>query len=160
MEYRLAKESDLDSLSKLFHEYRSTSISLQNLAELADSQAWIKARYDHQDAVFILAIEDKKLEAFITLYQGFSSVSLQKYWILNDLYVRMSARGKGCAKELMVFAHDYAVTTGAKGIELETGEHNMIAQNLYSALGYEENTHYKHYFWHAQRPEIDEDTED
>lgn len=150
MEYRLAREADLDALSVLFHEYRSTSISLENLALLADSRAWVDARFQHQDAVFILALEDHKIVGFITLYQGFSSVSLQKYWILNDLYVRISVRGKGCAKELMVFAHDYAVETGAKGIELETGEHNMIAQSLYAGLGYVENTHYKHYFWYAQ----------
>lgn len=150
MEYRLAREADLDALSVLFHEYRSTSISLENLAQLADSRAWVDARFQHQDAVFILALEADKVVGFITLYQGFSSVSLQKYWILNDLYVRISVRGKGCAKELMVFAHDYAVETGAKGIELETGEHNMIAQSLYAGLGYVENTHYKHYFWYAQ----------
>lgn len=155
MKYRLANKGDLESLSVLFHEYRNTSISLENLAQLADTQAWVEARFDHDDAVFILAIDDEKIVAFITLYQGFSSVSLQKYWILNDLYVRVSVRGKSCAKGLMVFAHDYAVTTGAKGIELETGEHNMIAQNLYAGLGYVQNTHYKHYFWHAKKDEIE-----
>lgn len=151
MEYRLAQESDLEDLSKLFHEYRSTSISLDNLGTLKDSQEWVVARFNHDDAVFVLAIDSEKVVGFITLYQGFSSVSLQKYWILNDLYVRVSVRGKGCARDLMVFAHDYAVETGAKGIELETGEHNMIAQNLYAGLGYVENTRYKHYFWYASK---------
>ncbi len=156
MEYRIAKVEDLTALSVLFHEYRSTSISLEDLAELADTRAWITSRFHHDDAIFILAIEGGKLVGFITLYQGFSSVSLQKYWILNDLYVRITVRGKGCAKALMVFAHDYAVETGAKGIELETGEHNMIAQNLYTGLGYVENTHYKHYFWNASGDDIEE----
>jgi len=156
MEYRIAEEGDLEALSILFHEYRSTSISLENLALLADTQAWVEARFHHDDAVFILALEVDKIVGFITLYQGFSSVSLQKYWILNDLYVRISVRGKGCAKDLMVFAHDYAVTTGAKGIELETGEHNMIAQNLYAGLGYIQNTHYKHYFWYAHGDDVEE----
>lgn len=155
MDYRLAKEGDLEALSVLFHEYRGTSISLDNLASLSESAAWVEARFQHQDAVFILAIDAEKIVGFITLYQGFSSVSLQKYWILNDLYVRVTVRGKGCAKDLMVFAHDYAVETGAKGIELETGEHNMIAQNLYAGLGYVENTHYKHYFWYASQGEFD-----
>lgn len=154
MEYRIASAEDLIPLSVLFHEYRSTSISLEDLAELTDTQAWVVSRFHHDDAIFILAIEGEKLVGFITLYQGFSSVSLQKYWILNDLYVRITVRGKGCAKALMVFAHDYAVHTGAKGIELETGEHNMIAQNLYADLGYVENTHYKHYFWHASGKEV------
>jgi len=157
MEYRLAKEADLEALSVLFHEYRSTSISVGNLGELSDTQDWIVSRFHHDDAIFILAIEAEKLVGFITLYQGFSSISLQKYWILNDLYVRITVRGKGCAKALMVFAHDYAVETGAKGIELETGEHNMIAQNLYAGLGYVENTHYKHYFWYASDDEVGED---
>ena len=157
MEYRLARENELEALAVLFHEYRSTSISLDNLASLSDSDAWLKARFKHQDAVFILALEETKIVGFITLYQGFSSVSLEKYWILNDLYVRVSVRGKGCAKELMVFAHAYAVETGAKGIELETGEHNLIAQSLYDGLGYVENSHYKHYFWHAKENEDEED---
>lgn len=156
MEYCLAKEADFEALSLLFHEYRSTSISLDKLGELADTQAWVISRFHHADAIFILAKEGEKLVGFITLYQGFSSVSLQKYWILNDLYMRVSMRGRGCAKVLMLFAHDHAVETGAKGIELETGQHNMIAQTLYADLGYVENTHYKHYFWNVSDNEMED----
>ena len=83
---------------------------------------------------------------FATLYQGFSSVSLQKYWTLNDLYVKDEARGLGVGNALMAKADQFALDTNAKGIELETAISNTVAQSMYEKLGYVENTKYKSYF--------------
>ncbi|HIF6002393.1 TPA: N-acetyltransferase family protein [Vibrio parahaemolyticus] len=150
MEFREAKIEDLKLLSKLFHSYRQLSVSLDNAAPESESSDWIESRLKDGSGVFLLATADKQVLGFATLYQGFSSVSLNKYWVLNDLYVSKSARGLGLGRALMEYAETYAKNTNAKGIELETSLDNVVAQSLYEDLGYMENTQYKTYFKKVQ----------
>lgn len=146
MEYREATLEDAVQLSKLFHAYRQLSVSLDNPANEDESSKWISSRILDGNGIFLIALSDKKLLGFATLYQGFSSISLNHYWILNDLFVTNEARGSGLGRGLMEFAERYAKKTNAKGIELETAVDNKVAQSLYEDLGYIENTRYKTYF--------------
>ncbi|EMP4115387.1 GNAT family N-acetyltransferase [Vibrio parahaemolyticus] len=150
MKFREAKIEDLEQLSKLFHSYRQLSVSLDNSAPESESADWIESRLKDGSGVFLLATADEQVLGFATLYQGFSSVSLNKYWVLNDLYVSKSARGLGLGRALMEYTETYAKSTNAKGIELETSLDNVVAQSLYEDLGYLENTQYKRYFKKAQ----------
>lgn len=149
--YYVATAADVARLAPLFHAYRQLSVSLSYPGSVAESADWLTARISNGSGVFIVAERtnasmEKELLGFVTLYSGFSSVSLQHYWVLNDLYVTDRARGLGLGKALMLQAHDYATQTGAKGIELETSVDNHIAQALYEKLGYSEEKQYKHYF--------------
>ncbi|PMH00715.1 GNAT family N-acetyltransferase [Vibrio lentus] len=146
MEFREAKIEDLEQLSMLFHAYRQLSVSLDSTASESESSDWIASRLNDGSGVFLLAIAKEQVLGFVTLYQGFSSISLKKYWALNDLYVSTEARGLGLGRALMEFAEMYARNTNAKGIELETSLDNVVAQLLYEELGYLENTKYKQYF--------------
>ncbi|MBR9876657.1 GNAT family N-acetyltransferase [Vibrio sp. J1-1] len=150
MKFREAKIEDLDQLSKLFHSYRQLSVSLDNSAPESESADWIESRLKDGSGVFLLATADEQVLGFATLYQGFSSISLNKYWVLNDIYVSKSARGLGLGRALMEYIEAYAKSTNAKGIELETSLDNVVAQSLYEDLGYLENTQYKRYFKKAQ----------
>ncbi len=147
IEYRLAAQKDIKELHLVFHEYRSASISLDSLQSPEASRIWIENRMQKNEAVFLIAVNGHGILGFVTMYKGFSSVSLKEYWILNDLYVLESARRQGCAKGLMAKAHTIAVESGAKGVELETAHNNLAAQALYLRMGYVENTLYKNYFW-------------
>ncbi|WP_435236777.1 GNAT family N-acetyltransferase [Psychromonas sp. PT13] len=146
MEIREAKQLDLESLSLLFHAYRHLSVSLPIASTIQDSKDWLIERFNSKEAIFLIAIDDGNLLGFATLYQGFSSISLRKYWALNDLYVRDKARGKGIGSKLLDAVDRYAITTNAKGVELEVSIGNKSAQHLYEQFGYEENTQYKRYF--------------
>ena len=42
-------------------------------------------------------------------------------------------------------ARDYALSTGAKGLVLETATDNVVAQRLYESLGYVRDTGYYTY---------------
>ena len=53
---------------------------------------------------------------FMQLYPSFSSVSLKRLWVLNDLFVRPSVRRGGVARRLLERARAWAVETGAKGL--------------------------------------------
>ena len=146
MEVREAKLLDLDSLSALFHTYRQLSVSLNGASTIQESRNWLEERLANNEATFLIAIKDSDLCGFATLYQGFSSISLKKYWVLNDLYVLDSARGLGIGSKLLEAVDSYVITTNAKGVELETSVNNISAQSLYERLGYIENTQYKSYF--------------
>ena len=146
MQIRAADLKDVEELSHLFHAYRQLSVSLENSATIKDSKQWLVDRINHCEATFLVAERNGSLVGFTTLYPGFSSVSLQKYWTLNDLYVKDEARGLGVGNALMAKADKFAFDTNAKGIELETAISNTVAQSMYEKLGYVENTKYKSYF--------------
>ncbi|MEZ8283443.1 GNAT family N-acetyltransferase [Vibrio splendidus] len=150
MEFHKAKLEDIEQLSRLFHSYRQLSVSLDNSFSLSDSTKWIEDRLSEDNAVFLIAESEQEILGFVTLYQGFSSISLSKYWILNDLFVSKDARGLGLGRSLMEQAEMYASATKSKGIELETSKDNLLAQSLYKDLGYIENERYKSYFKKVQ----------
>ncbi|WP_435235277.1 GNAT family N-acetyltransferase [Psychromonas sp. PT13] len=146
MQIREAKLQDLDSLSTLFHTYRHLSVSLNGVSTVQESKNWLEERLKNNEAAFLIAIKNSDMLGFATLYQGFSSISLKKYWVLNDLYVLDSARGLGIGSKLLGAVDSYVISTNAKGVELETSIDNVSAQNLYERLGYVENSQYKNYF--------------
>lgn len=150
MKIKKATISEIDELAQIFHEYRKTSVSHKGTSSIEDSKKWLCDRVNKGEAVIFIAIEESSIIGFGTLYHGFSSISLKRYWIFNDLYVLPKCRGNGCAKHLISEIQKFAVTSGSKGIELETAHSNKLAQALYESFGYEENNLYKRYFWYAE----------
>lgn len=70
---------------------------------------------------------------------------MKRVWILNDLYVEESHRGRGIAKLLMSVAEEYAKESGAIRITLSTQTSNITAQKLYETRGYVKNEEFYHY---------------
>ena len=83
---------------------------------------------------------------FTQLYPTFSSVSMQRFYILNDLYVLPTLRGQGIGESLLNAAKDLAKANNWKGLALETAVDNP-AQKLYERLGWERSDDFYHYFW-------------
>ncbi|QUJ69933.1 GNAT family N-acetyltransferase (plasmid) [Photobacterium sp. GJ3] len=146
MEIRAATLSDVVALQTLFHAYRQLSAGSSPHETEADAGRWIETRLKRDEAVFLIAAEGHQLLGFATLYPGFSSISLQQFWTLNDLYVVDQARGQGVGTALLATVEAHATATQAKGIALETSVENLSAQRLYESLGYQKNTHYQPYF--------------
>ena len=66
------------------------------------------------------------LVGFTQLYPSFSSVSMKKIWILNDLFVEETSRRKGSANLLMNTVENYARETGAVRMVLATAVRNDV----------------------------------
>lgn len=142
MELRRAGPGDLELVVPLFDGYR------QFYGQPSDpglAHAFLGERLSHNQSVIFLALEQGKPLGFTQLYPVFSSTHCRPLWILNDLYVAPEARRKGVARMLMDQARDYAVETGACGIQLETAHTNTNAQRLYESLGYEMDRDYRVY---------------
>ena len=91
------------------------------------------------------ACEDGQIVGFTQLYPSFSSVSMKRIWILNDLFVVATHRKKGIARLLMETAKQYAQEAGAVRIVLATKISNNLAQALYESLGYIKDEEFYHY---------------
>ncbi len=147
MKIKKATLSDIPRLAPVFHEYRESSVSYKGDSCIEDSGQWLFDRISSNEAVIFVMAKETDIIGFATLYQGFSSISLQKYWIFNDLYIVPDCRGKGYAKLIISEIHKHADASHSKGVELETAHSNLFAQSLYESLGYEEDKIYKRYFW-------------
>lgn len=143
MDIQKATINDLDSLTQLFDLYR---IFYKQKSDLKGAREFLEDRFIKNESVIFIAYDDGKPVGFTQLFPSFSSVSMQKSWVLNDLYVEESARRKGGAIELIKKAIGLAEETGAKGILLETGQENVNAQNLYEKIGFTRDTNFYYYF--------------
>ncbi len=85
------------------------------------------------------------LDALVPLYPSFSSVSMKRSWILNDLFVATEARASGAGRALVERAERWAAETGAKGLTLATQMTNLTARRLYEACGWTKDEEFFHY---------------
>ena len=87
---------------------------------------------------------------FTQLYPSFSSVSLARTFILNDLFVVPSARRTGVGSELLRAATEYARSLGAVRVTLNTDIGNTTAQAVYEARGWKRDREYFVYHFAPQ----------
>jgi ribosomal protein S18 acetylase RimI-like enzyme len=143
MSVQKASLNDLNSLTELFNSYR---VFYEQESNLEGANSFLKERLLNEDSVIFIAYDESKAVGFVQLYPTFSSVSMKKSWILNDLYVDASARKNGFGEKLIHAAIYFAKEKGAKGLSLETGENNLNAQRLYEKIGFKKEENYFYYF--------------
>lgn len=141
MIYR-ATESDLQGVGDLFHAYRMFYEQAPN--KIAAFQ-FIEDRLIEKDSIIFVAKDQTNYIGFVQLYPTFSSISMKKAWILNDLYVVDAARRKGVAQELINQSIDLCEKTKAAYLTLETASSNLHAKKLYEKNGFIHDVTYEHY---------------
>lgn len=139
---RQAGLADMERIAPLFDAYRQF---YRQAPDLVLARTFLRERLSLLESVIFLAQDDGgEALGFTQLYPSFSSVSAQRIWILNDLFVLASARGRGVGKALLLAAREHAATSGAKRLELSTA-HDNPARKLYEAVGYMRDTEFFHY---------------
>jgi GNAT superfamily N-acetyltransferase len=128
-----ASSEHLDVLVPLFDSYR---VFYRRPSDPAGARRFLAERIARRESVIYLAVVKAAPAGFVQLYPSFSSASMQRLWILNDLYVASHARRQGVAQALLSRARRLAEETGAKGLTLSTGVDNTPAQRLYESLGW------------------------
>ena len=136
--------AELEAVVPLFDNYR---VFYGQASDLDVARSFLAERIEKSESVILLAKDDEgQPVGFTQLYPSFSSVSAERTWILNDLYVLEECRGQGIGRQLLNAAREYAISTKAKGISLQTARDNINAQKLYESVGYVMNTDYFSYF--------------
>lgn len=139
---RQAILADVDIIAPLFDRYRQF---YRQAPDLTLAQAFVRERLASLESIIFLAENDSgQAIGFAQLYPSFSSVSAARIWILNDLFVSESARGRGTGKALLDAAKAHAQASGALRLDLSTA-HDNPAQKLYESHGYVRDTGFYHY---------------
>ncbi|GAE25633.1 GCN5-related N-acetyltransferase [Halalkalibacter wakoensis JCM 9140] len=137
-----ATMEDVKGVAHLFHLYR---VFYEQQSNVEEAERYLSERLTKSESVIFVAKEKDTYVGFVQLYPTFSSVSMTRTWILNDLYVLQEARKNGIAQLLLDKVKQFALDTGAKSIHLETGPDNKIAQSLYEKNGYQKDNIYVRY---------------
>ena len=136
-----AKLADVSDLHPLVEKYRAFYKQPENEKTLG----YLKSRLENDEAIVFIARENDEAIGFTMLYPTFSTVSLSAVWLLNDLYVEESHRGKGIASKLMETAENAAREAGATRVFLRTANDNTIAQSLYEGRSYIQDEVFRRY---------------
>ena len=131
---RRATMDDVDAIAPLFDRYR---MFYQQPSDEALAHRFIGERQQRGESVIFLAEIGGKAIGFTQLFPSFSSVRAGRAFVLNDLYVDITARRLGVARALLQAAADFARADGAIRLELETDPDNLSAQALYRHMGWE-----------------------
>lgn len=135
----------LDLLAPLFVKYREF---YGELPYPDSSRDFLEKRLSRDESVIYLAMpvdDDKKLLGFCQLYPSYSSLSLKRVWILNDIYVAEDARRQLVADHLMRTAKKMAKETQAVRMRVSTSSNNEVAHKVYESIGFREDTQFKNY---------------
>jgi GNAT superfamily N-acetyltransferase len=146
---RQAALADLEDLARLFDAYRVFYGCKRD--QTACSQ-FLLERFKHGESILFLAFQKSRAVGFCQLYPTFSSVSLARVFILNDLYVEEHARRQGFGALLLRHAADYAQAVGAIRLSLSTGIQNALAQDLYEKSGWRRDTDFHVYHCQVSAP--------
>lgn len=155
VDVRPATDDDVDAVVDLFRQY--LRFYDQEVPD-EEARAYLTARRDAGDSVLLVAVlrpgdagapddtpADGVLVGFTQSYPTWSSVSLSRSWVLNDLYVAPDARGTGAARALVRETCRRAKEAGAIRVSLATAWDNVAAQGLYESEGFVRDQHFHHY---------------
>lgn len=134
------KIDDLDQLVPLFDQYM---VFYGKDSAPEKYKAYLRERIENNESTVFLAYDaDKKAIGFVLNYTSFSSVSIGRIVILNDLYVAQSARNLGIGERLIKRTFEFAKGIGAVRVDLGTAKTNRVAQRLYEKIGFVKDTEF------------------
>jgi GNAT superfamily N-acetyltransferase len=128
-----AGSASVEAVAPLFDAYR---VFYGKTSDLPTARRWLEQRLARDEAIVLLARVDAAPAGFTLLYPTWSSVSTDRVYVLNDLFVAESARRRGVALRLLQAASEEARAAGGIRISLETARDNLTAQALYRHAGW------------------------
>ena len=142
-----ATSEDLPVIMPLFDGYRQF---YRQESDLEGARRFLAGHFERNSSVIFLAFYtdgqgERRAGGFTQLYPSFSSVSMKRLWILNDLFVAPEARSRGIGTALLERARTFATETGAKGLTLNTQVDNYTAQSVYEAAGWKRDEEFYTY---------------
>lgn len=137
--YRLERATlhDAELIAPLFNEYR---VYYGQEPDLPGALRFLQQRLEAGESTIFMAVTgeggSRYAGGLAQLYPSFSSLTMQRLWVLNDLFVAEQLRGRGLGTMLLEEVRNFALNTGTKGLTLTTMTDNTSAQRLYEAQGY------------------------
>ncbi|GMN09146.1 GNAT family N-acetyltransferase [Croceitalea sp. MTPC9] len=142
-----ASEEHIALIVPLFDDYR---IFYDQDSDKERASLFLEKRLKSDESIIFLVLDDDVPIGFTQLYTTFSSVSMESFYILNDLYVLSKFRGKGVGESLLERAKEQCKLMNYKGLALETSVNNP-AQHLYERLDWKKDIEHFRYFWSSPK---------
>ena len=130
-------EADIENLEEITELFNQYMIFYKKPSNESKYRAYLKKRIENNEAKVYLALNDDNVPlGFVLNYYSFSSVSLGKTIVLNDLFVKSKYRKNGIAERLINKTFELAKKIDAIRVDLGTAKDNFIAQKLYERIGF------------------------
>jgi len=125
---------DLDAVARLFDAYRQFN---GKPSALEEGRAFLQRRLDAGEAtIFVAEGPEATIAGFTLLYATYSSVSLGRVFIVNDLFVDPAYRRQGLGSALLQAAARHAEREGAIRLTATTAIENVATQILNEENGF------------------------
>lgn len=142
----IIKQISIENLTDLVILFDQYMIFYQQPSAPEKYRHYLEQRLTNNEAtVFIAYNKDNKAMGFVLNYFSFSSVSLGKVVVLNDLFIASEYRKQGVAKQLINSAISFAKELGAVRVDIATAQDNLPAQALYEKMGFIKNSDFFSY---------------
>jgi GNAT superfamily N-acetyltransferase len=141
---RQATIQDLPKIAPIFDSYR------EYFGQQKDSAAveqFLFEKFEHLESVIFIAQLQEEVVGFAQLYPVFSSLTLQRVWLLNDFFIEEEFRGGGVGTLLFATVKEFTLLTKSKGIELSVEHTNKKAWAFWEKQGFKMDQEFRYYFY-------------
>jgi GNAT superfamily N-acetyltransferase len=147
---RQAILDDLEAVVPLFDAYRQF---YNQPSDPGAARVFLRDKFNHGESVIFLAWEGATPVGLTQLFPSFSSVSMARVFLLNDLFVLPSHRRQGVGALLLEAAVQYGRAMRAVRLSLTTNIANVTAQATYEAQGWKrDEAFYAYHFVPTHNP--------
>ncbi len=142
---------DLDDLAPLFTAYRQfyidTSLRYASYSQdTEEARAFLSQRLIQSDSrLYLVRDTAGKAIGFTQVFESFSSMSLCRCWVLNDLFVLPELRGQKIGAALLAHVEREAKAIGVGMLTMQTSPENVNAHRLYQKMGYQREMGHLHF---------------
>jgi ribosomal protein S18 acetylase RimI-like enzyme len=141
---RQATIEDLPNIVPIFDSYRECFKQPKNPSKV---EKFLYEKFEHLESVIFIAAQENEVIGFAQLYPIFSSLSLQRVWLLNDFYISEEYRNRGIGKQLFAKVKEFTLLTKSKGIELSVEHSNEKAWHFWEKQGFRIDDEFRYYFY-------------
>lgn len=141
---RQAAIQDLSKLVPIFDDYREYFKQQKDPAQV---EHFLFEKFEHLESVIFIAQDQAEVVGFAQLYPVFSSLTLQRVWLLNDFFITEAYRGSGIGTQLFAKVKEYSRLTKSKGIELSVEHTNKKAWAFWEKQGFKLDEEFRYYFY-------------
>jgi GNAT superfamily N-acetyltransferase len=141
---RQATIQDLSKLVPIFDDYRECFKQTKNPVMV---EQFLFEKFEHLESVIFIALLEDEVVGFAQLYPVFSSLTLQRVWLLNDFFIAEEFRGSGVGTQLFASVKEFTLLTKSKGIELSVEHTNEKAWAFWEKQGFKVDEEFRYYFY-------------
>jgi GNAT superfamily N-acetyltransferase len=141
---RQATIQDLSKLVPIFDDYREYFGQQKDPAAV---DQFLFEKFEHLESVIFIAQLEDEVVGFAQLYPVYSSLTLQRVWLLNDFFIAEEFRGNGIGTKLFAKVKEFTLLTKSKGIELSVEHSNKKAWVFWEKQGFKMDKEFRYYFY-------------